>query len=210
MKRESIAHGKRRPRSIARHIADVIALGLTILAAWALWPAFLGGSSRMIMVQGHSMEPTYQPGELILLDTDFSPDIGRVIVFHIPEGELGAGALVVHRIVGQRADGTYITQGDNTQNVDAFRVARSDILGTPRFAVPYGGRIIGTLSSPIGIGAVTGLMSTLVLWPRKRPPAPVEFVGLAIDDEGWSSLAIPSHVQAEADAWLRTQLAQAP
>lgn len=209
MTSKSITHAKR-PRSIVRHFLDFIVLGVTILVAWALWPSFLGGSSQIIMVQGHSMEPTYQPGALILLDTDFTPGVGSVIVFHIPEGELGAGALVVHRIVGQRADGTYITQGDNTQNVDAFRVARSDILGTPRFAVPHGGRVISVLTSPVAMGAAAGFMTTILLWPRGRPPAPVEYVGLAIDDDGWSSLAIPEQVQAEADAWLQSQLAQVP
>ena len=103
MTRGPITHEKRAPSAL-RRVLDIVALGVTIGVAWFLWPSFLGGSSQLILVQGHSMEPTYAPGELVLLNTDFSPDVGSVVVFHIPEGELGAGALVVHRIVGLRAD----------------------------------------------------------------------------------------------------------
>lgn len=209
MSRHSTPSGKR-PRTIVSYVVNVFSLGVTILVAWALWPAFLGGSSQMIVVHGRSMEPTYRPGELVLIDTDVSPDIGDIIVFHIPDGELGAGGLVVHRVIGLRADGTYITQGDNTQNADEFRIARSDIVGSPRFSLPYGGLVIGVLSSPMAIGAMTGLVITVMLWPRKASSPPTEFVGLAIDDQGWSSLTISEDEFAEAEAWLHSQLVQVP
>lgn len=196
-------------QKLGRRTMDLVALAATIAFTWFMWPSSLGGSSRLVLVHGHSMEPTYLPGELVFLDTSVEPHVGDVIVFEIPEGELAAGQVVVHRIVGQRADGTFETQGDNSNNPDGYRVTRGDILGSPRFSLPGGGRVLAWLSSPIGIGGVAGLMSTALLWPRRRWPRLVtpESVGLAIDDEGWSSLRLTDQVKRDADAWLESELA---
>ena len=68
MKRES-AKPSQRAVSVVRHAWDVVALAFTVAAAWFLWPATLGGSSQMVVVHGQSMEPTYSPGDLVVLDT---------------------------------------------------------------------------------------------------------------------------------------------
>ena len=174
----------------------------------------------MIVVHGHSMEPTYVTGDLVVLDTAATPEIGHIIVFKIPADEPGAGLLVVHRIIGIRDDGTFITQGDNAQNPDVFLTARSDILGSPRFAVPHGGQAIAILSSPIGLAAATGGLCMILLWPRKRDEETED-----VEEESaprwtqepadvWSifnETATVQHVDdpdvaAEAEAWLREQL----
>lgn len=175
----------------------------------------------MITVQGHSMEPTYHPGDLVLIDAGAEPEIGQIVVFQIPQNELGGGSLVVHRLIGRRADGTYITQGDNTQSPDTFLTTRSDILGAPRFAIPHGGRAIAFLSTPLGLAAATGGLLTLLLWPRKKSDEPtgtevverpvvVEVPVVdepGVDEDGWSSSTLPDQLVAEAEAWLQSQLA---
>ncbi len=196
------ADDSKRQHSAVRHTVDLVVLALTILVAWYLWPAFLGGSSRLIMVQGHSMEPTYATGDLVVLDTDAAPDIGNIIVFRIPDDEPGAGQLVVHRVIGRREDGTYITQGDNSQNSDTFLVTRSDILGSPRFSIPYGGQAIGLLSSPVGIGAALGMLSTALLWPRKRALQPTsEDVAPTAVEEVWPPPTFSEPEMVESQAW---------
>lgn len=214
----------KRSVSAARHVADFVVLALTVLAAWFLWPSSLGGSSRVIKVQGHSMEPTYQTGDLILVDTSATPEIGDVIVFEIPDNEPGAGNLVVHRLIGLREDGTYVTQGDNTASPDSFGTTRSDIIGSPRFSIPHGGAAIGMVTSPVGLAAATGMLSTLLLWPRKQPDEPteadeqtegdeptidvdrtLELESLVIQD-GWSSTTFSEQVVTEAEEWLQSQL----
>ncbi|MCE9623815.1 MAG: signal peptidase I [Actinomycetia bacterium] len=219
----------KRKVSVMRHVADVLILGVTAAAAWFLWPAFLGGTSRMITVQGHSMEPTYVTGDLVVLDAGATPAIGKIIVFKIPDDEPGAGLLVVHRVIGIREDGTYITQGDNTQSADTFLVTRSDILGSPRFSIPHGGQAIGLVSSPIGLALATGSLCTALLWPRKRDEdadaseesesagEPLELVGpddsfdapssVAFADESSAPQVDEIDFVAEAEAWLRNELA---
>lgn len=209
--------------SAARHVADFVVLGVTVFAAWFLWPSSLGGSSRIIKVQGHSMEPTFQSGDLILVDTSATPEIGDIIVFEIPDNEPGAGNLVVHRFIGLREDGTYLTQGDNTVSPDTFGTTRSDIIGSPRLAIPHGGQVIGMMTSPVGLAAATGMLSTLVLWPRKKPDEPTEVDEQTEGDEptidvdrtlelespviqdGWSSTTFSAQVVTEAEEWLQSQ-----
>lgn len=204
---------------MARHVADFVVLGVTVAAAWFMWPASLGGSSRMIVVHGHSMEPTYVTGDLVVLDTGAAPEIGHIVVFKIPDDEAGAGLFVVHRVIGIRADGTYITQGDNAPNPDVFLTKRSDILGSPRFSVPHGGQAIALLGSPIGLAAAIGGLCTVLLWPRKRDEEPEDVVEESTPQSPEPAV-VPSAVEkpvamrqvedaevaAEAEAWLREQL----
>lgn len=215
-----------RPSSGFRRATDIVLAVLTLFLAWYLWPAALGGSSRLVMVHGKSMEPTYKQGELVLLDSSAANEIGTVIVFAIPADEPGAGQLVVHRIVGTRADGTFITQGDNKDTPDDFHVKPSDILGSPRLAVPYVGNVLAVIRTPAAVGVASGVLFVLYAWPRKgdkakeaKPEAsdsslpaaavaePTVDPTLTDDtDRAWPSLNIPPDVAAEAEAWLESQL----
>lgn len=192
--------------SIGRHIVDLVVLGTTVLGVWFLWPAFLGGSSRMITVQGHSMEPTYTTGDLVVLDASVEPEVGRVVVFQIPANEPGGGQLVVHRIIGIRPDGTFITQGDNTAAPDAFLTARSDILGSPRFVIPRGGAAIGFASTPLGLAGGAGALCTMLMWPRKKAEEAADAVVPAFDEDGWTSARFSQYQIEEAELWLQTEV----
>lgn len=190
-----------------RRAIDVAALVLTVLAAWFLWPASLGGSSRFIVVEGQSMEPTFHLGDLVLLNVGTAPRIGNVIVFRIPHGEPAAGLLIIHRIIGRRDDGTFVTQGDNRRTPDQFHIHRSDIMGSPRRSIPHLGRIIGLLSSPMIVGIAAGLLGTLLLWPRRNDRhAQALPIDLELDADGWSGVVLSEQLIREADDWLRTQL----
>ena len=199
-------------RRIGRLVVDLIMLGLTGVGAWYVWPTVLGGSSQAIVVHGRSMEPTYGTGDLVMVDTDAVPAVGNVIVFKIPSDAPGGGQLVAHRVVGMRDDGTYITQGDASENPDVFLTARSDILGSPRFSIPHGGQAIGLVATPLGLSIVVGLLSTVLLWPRRRPPElaaadrsnveevpagpPLAFVHTGVDEECASHASLSELVAA--------------
>ena len=158
----------RRIRRAARVVLDVVLLAATMAAAYALWPASLGGASRIIVVEGHSMEPTHHLGDLLFVRTDAMPDVGDVMVFHIPADEPGAGSLVVHRVIGRHEDGTLMTQGDNRTTPDPFRIGPDDVVGSPVLAVPHGGRLIGLASRPTSVAVVSGLLAMMLLWPAAR------------------------------------------
>ena len=63
-----------------------------------LWPASVGGDTHIDIVQGHSMEPTFELGDGLVVKDNSRPHIGDIIVFHIPNGEPVKGQMVVHRI----------------------------------------------------------------------------------------------------------------
>ncbi len=152
-------------RHILHHVLDIALFLLIGVAAWFLWPANLGGNTRFIVVQGHSMEPVLHLGDAVIVKELEHPEVGDVIVFQIPKGEPAAGMLVVHRVHAIRADGTFETKGDNRAYPDPFKIQRSDILGSPTWTLPHFGRLVGLASSPLVVGISFGLMSMLFLLP---------------------------------------------
>jgi hypothetical protein len=87
--------------------------------------------------------PVFHLGDAVVVKELAHPQVGDVIVFSIPAGEPAAGMLVVHRIHGVRADGTFETKGDNRRYPDTFRIRRADILGSPAWTLPHFGRLVG-------------------------------------------------------------------
>ena len=222
-------------RSQLRRAKEILAFVATVAVAWFLWPTTLGGSTRFITVEGRSMEPTYHLGDAVLADSNPHPNVGDVIIFHIPNDEPGAGSLVIHRVHAVRADGSYETKGDNRTTADQFHITSDDIVGTPKLTLPRFGRLIGLSSSPLVIAMSSGLLTVGFLWPKKPRPAGDEaqspFVHLAPlstlstlelavceargDAEemlAWSTDRLEqwmhdnADLAAEANAWLRAEL----
>lgn len=153
-------------RHALHDVLDLLVLVLIGVAAWFLWPTALGGSTRFVVVQGHSMEPVYHLGDAVVVKELAHPQVGDVIVFSIPAGEPAAGMLVVHRIHGVRADGTFETKGDNRRYPDTFRIRRADILGSPAWTLPHFGRLVGLAADPLVVGATAGTIARILLLPR--------------------------------------------
>ena len=152
------------------------------------------------------MEPTYHLGDAVIARDNPNPKMGDVIVYHIPKGQPAAGLLIIHRVSGLWPDGTYQTQGDNRTSPDPFHIVSGDIIGSPELTLPHFSRFIGLSSSPAAIGASSGLVATLMLWPTKaknhsRKPHQTDTPGH--DENGLD----PDRIDAEARAWLDTELA---
>ena len=189
-----------------RRLVDLAYMSAIAVAAWFLWPASLGGHTRLIAVEGRSMEPTYHLGDAVIARDNPNPKVGDVIIYHIPKGQPAAGLLVIHRVSALWPDGTYQTQGDNRSSPDPSHIVSGDIIGTPVLTLPHFSRFIGLSSSPAAIGASTGLVATFVLWPTKaknhsRDPHQADKPGH--DD----SRVDQDRIDAEARAWLDTELA---
>lgn len=155
-------------RHVLHDVLDLLGLLLVGVLAWALWPASLGGSTHIIVVQGHSMEPVFHLGDAIVVKENHDPQVGDIIVYRVPEGEPGAGSMVVHRIVAFRSDGSIQTRGDNREVADPFEIRQEDILGTPAWTLPHVGRMIGLASNPLVVGICIGLIALLMLLPGRE------------------------------------------
>lgn len=185
-------------------VFTLVVLGLTAY----LWPAPLGGVTRMVLVSGTSMEPTYALGDVVVARRGGAPAIGDVVVFEVPSGA-GAGKLVIHRVVGQRDDGTFVTQGDNRDTADEFRVGVEHVVGRPVAHLPRAGLLVGLLRQGWVLAVIVGMIVLLLLWPERPEPAeeevavPVPLFGPPLPQE------LSPDVLAAAEAWLAEQLAAA-
>ena len=137
-----------------------LAAVVTLLGAWVVFlrPTNLGGSTTYLLVRGTSMLPTYPDGDLLILGAAESYTIGEAVAYRVPEGDIGAGHLVIHRIVGGSAAAGWDLQGDNNNAVDPWHPHGSDVVGTVRLAIPALGKLLGFLHQPVTLAALAAAL----------------------------------------------------
>lgn len=164
------AVGRAGPRHARSRFPRLRALGSLLSVALFLgWfammrPAFLGGPVSYAMVLGVSMEPTLNEGDLALVRTREKYAVGDVVAFRVPRGQPGAGAIVIHRIVGGSADSGFITQGDNKEGSDPWRPTNRDLLGEMWLRIPGAGRILAGLRAPFLLATLAAIVAFLMMW----------------------------------------------
>ncbi len=148
---------------------DTLRSALGILAVlpvlWLAWPASLGGRMGLVLVAGHSMEPTHQIGD-VAVTWRAAPAVGDVVLFSIPEGP-ARGEPVIHRIVGGDPSG-WVTQGDNNAHPDEWKPTNADVLGEVVFSIPMGRSSLWLLDSKFGVAAVAGMSVAMWMWPDRE------------------------------------------
>jgi signal peptidase len=144
-------------------LRDAALLVVLAAAAWLLWPSNLGGCTTLTIVSGHSMEPTYYTGDLVVSRCG-PPEVGDVVVYR-PSGE--NGGRVIHRIVGGDATAGWRMQGDNNDFTDPWSPRGEEVLGVARLHVPHLGTVAAVLMSPITWTSVLVLGGALLLWPGR-------------------------------------------
>ena len=153
----------RRGRRTARRVASIAVLAAAVACALLVWPGLLRGGAAYVIVSGNSMEPTLHAGDVVLTVRRGRYDVGDVVAYRIPEGEPGAGVLVIHRIVGGSARSGYILQGDNRAGRDPWRPRRGDIVGAEGLSVPRLGLALVYLRTPLGLAALAGIVTALLI-----------------------------------------------
>jgi signal peptidase len=142
-------------------------IGVLIIAvAIVMWPAKFGGWSTVVIVSGRSMEPTYETGDLVFTWRDADLDVGKVVVFEVPEGERGEGGLVLHRIVAFDGE-IVVTQGDNNSFRDPWHPTSEHVLGSARFHIPKLGQVFFLFGSVYGLAALLAFVVVVLVWPRQ-------------------------------------------
>lgn len=154
-----------------------LVLTLLVAAGWLVFlrPTSLGGPADYIVVSGTSMLPTFKPGDLVVVRRARSYHRGDVVTYRVPHAQPGAGARVIHRIVGGSPSTGFVTKGDNNGYTDLWRPKRSDVVGRRWVAVPGFGRVLVGLRRPIVVASVAAAVAfaSVLLWqPRQRAAAP--------------------------------------
>jgi len=170
---------KRRARGA---LATAAAVGLALVWAVTLRPQALGGPALETVVRGDSMEPTYVTGDLVVVRAEPGYAVGDIVAYRVPDGELGAGRVVLHRIVGGDGINGFVVQGDNNPAPDPWMPRTGDIAGRAWFAVAGLGRVIAFLHQPLAaaaFGAAIAVTLVLARGSRRRTelvdaPPPIE------------------------------------
>lgn len=117
-----------------------------------LRPESLGGRAGYVLVSGHSMEPRYHTGDLVLVERKGSYHPGEVVAYHVPKGDPMAGAQVIHRIIRGDAAHGFVVRGDNRTAPDVWRPKLGDIVGAKALRIPNAVVLLQYLRSPILLG----------------------------------------------------------
>lgn len=149
-----------------RTLSVVFTIAVVAGAAY-LWPAVLGGSTRIVIVSGTSMEPTYDLRDIVVVRDAEGTRIGDVVVFEVPEGE-AEGMLVIHRVLKVDDDGFFITQGDNRTTPDQWQLTEDHIVGKPLLHIPKAGSVLGFIQNVWVIALLAGLAALCLLWPDEK------------------------------------------
>ena len=165
-------------RRINRRRLSSAALWLAlILAGYLAWPTQLGGTTGYTIVAGHSMDPTFHTGDLLITRREDHYRIGQVVVYRIPAGDPAAGYDVVHRIVGGSGAvdaAGWTTQGDNNPSPDIWTPHDRDIQGAVIANLGDTGLLLREARNPLLYCLLGALAVGRILWPSRRTEATPE------------------------------------
>lgn len=136
-------------------IIDTVLFSCVLAVALCLCVMIFFFHIKPVVVVSGSMEPEIPVGSLVFIDQrDQSVDPGDVIAYRVGD------TMIVHRVVDQNNDGTYITKGDSNDTADPASVTKQQIVGKEIFCVPKAGLLI--------IGAVAiGYFIFGMIWKKR-------------------------------------------
>ncbi|WP_380169267.1 signal peptidase I [Jannaschia sp. R86511] len=146
------------PSAGTRSAPRTVARWLLLLAAATAWfallgPSTLGGPMTLVQVTGQSMEPGMHTGDLAVVRTAGTYDVGDVVAFRIPMADGSRGPVVIHRVQA-RADGTMTLRGDNNDWDDPWPVTDEMVVGRLWLHLPAVGTWVGRVATPINLAAL--------------------------------------------------------
>jgi signal peptidase I len=142
----------------------------TSLSLWIALPwAFLDWSPTL--VTSGSMQPLVSPGDVVMIRPIAAQDItaNTVVLYDRPDT-----GRVLHRVVQQMPDGTFITRGDANTSDDSGYLDADQVEGAAVLAVPWIGRPSLWLAQgrvPLLVATGIALVVALTLAPRAFDPA---------------------------------------
>jgi signal peptidase I len=149
-------------RSRLRRALSVLSWVIALAAAigWVAYlrPAGIGGSTGYVIVSGKSMEPMMHTGDLAIIRAKDDYRIGDVVAYRIPEGDVGGGMLVIHRVIGGSIDEGLVLQGDNRDTKDLWRPTADDVVGALEWHLPHVGTGLFLLRTPMVLAGILGFL----------------------------------------------------
>jgi signal peptidase I len=151
------------PRA-ALAVAKLALLGALIAAClWFCWPQPLGGRADWVLVSGTSMLPHFHTGDLVLVEHQSSYHVGEVVAYRVPKGQVGAGFVVIHRIIGGNGETGWRMKGDNRTAPDLWYPTNHDVLGAKLLRVPDAWFVLRLFHMPVLLGLFAGMGAFFLL-----------------------------------------------
>jgi signal peptidase len=126
-----------------------------------------------VIIRGNSMQPTYRGGDLVIVHAQSFDSVGDIAAYRVPQGETGAGLVVIHRIVGGDAANGFVFKGDNNPAPDPWRPKQADMLGRAWYHLPGWGAPVVFIRQPVVIAALAAalVVAVILAQPPKRTTA---------------------------------------
>lgn len=171
---------------------------VVVAATWLTWlrPTALGGDVSYVIVDGSSMEPTYDDGDLVLVREETRYDHGDVIAFRAG-GRFDDPTRIIHRIVGEDPARGFVTQGDNRDRTDPWFPTDNDIIGRATVHVPMAGDAAAFISRPEFFAALGGTAVIVGRSRRRRRRRTAGSPQVGADDMTRSHNAAPDPVTSQ-------------
>ena len=153
----TITPSARRPRlalperlRISLAFAKLAALvGLVATCLWFGLPQTLGGRADWVMVSGTSMLPHLHTGDLVLVEHRSGYHVGEVVAYRVPKHEIGAGHVVIHRIIGGNGTTGWRMKGDNRTAPDLWYPTNHDVIGARELRIPDAWSVLRVFHMPV-------------------------------------------------------------
>jgi signal peptidase len=154
-----------RPRLPHAKAVGLIAAQLAFLATllWFCWPQSLGGRSGWVMVSGTSMLPRLHTGDLVLVERQSSYHVGEVVAYRVPKGQVGAGHVVIHRIIDGNGKAGWTMKGDNRTAPDLWYPTNGDVIGSKLVRIPDAWSVLRVLHMPVLLALFAGIAAFFLI-----------------------------------------------
>jgi signal peptidase I len=137
----------------AKRIAMIGAqLAFVATLLWFCLPQSLGGRAGWVLVSGTSMLPRLHTGDLVLVEHQSRYHVGEIVAYRIPQATVGAGDVVIHRIVGGNGRTGWTMQGDNRTAPDLWHPTDRNIIGAKLLRIPDAWLALRFLHTPLFLG----------------------------------------------------------
>jgi signal peptidase I len=158
----------------SRNQRILMVVSFALLVTLVALPLIAGTSTYpLAIVQGNSMYPKLQNGELVFFTAQRGPIANSTIIVFVQSAS-GVPALdsflkpvVIHRVVGTGLEPSgvtyYQTKGDNNISPDPFVTDSTNVLGVSAVEIPYVGLPILFLQTPYGLVAAVALVCIFFL-----------------------------------------------
>jgi signal peptidase len=147
-----------RPRLPHAKAIVLLTAQLAFVAAllWFCLPQGLGGRADWVLVSGASMLPRLHTGDLVLVEHQSGYHVGDVIAYRVPRGQVGAGHVVIHRIIGGNGRTGWRMKGDHRTAPDLWYPTNHDVIGAKQLRIPDAWFVLRIFHMPVLLALFAG------------------------------------------------------